>query len=186
VSAEELLRRHAGGGAVRSARAAVDAPARPRLHTVVVTCMDARLDPVTLFGLQPGDVHVLRNAGGVVTDDVVRSIAVSQRKLGTSEVLVVQHTGCGMATFTDESFVADLEAGTGHRPSWRPGTFADPVASVAAGLARLRDDPFVRSGTAVRGFVVDIASFALQEVAAAPSASPAARRPARGRTTRRP
>ncbi len=171
---DELLHRHASGGGARAARAAAGAQARPRLHTVVVTCMDARIDPVALFGLQPGDAHVLRNAGGVVTDDVVRSIAVSQRKLGTTAVLLVQHTECGMATFTDESFVADLLAGTGRKPGWRPGAFTDPVTSVAAGITRLREDPFVQPGTAVRGFVVDIGTFALQEVPAAPP-SPAPR-----------
>ena len=179
---DDLLHRHAAGGGTRAARAAAGAPVRPRLHTVVVTCMDARIDPVLLFGLDPGDVHVLRNAGGVVTDDVVRSIAVSQRKLGTTAVLLVQHTGCGMATFTDESFVADLLAGTGRKPGWRPGAFSDPAASVSAGLARLREDPFVQSGTAVRGFVVDIGTFALQEVTAAPPppAPRTSRRPRRG------
>ena len=187
MGSEELIRRHGLGWGVRAASVAAGAPVRPRLHTVVVTCMDARIDPVLLLGIEPGDVHVLRNAGGVVTDDVVRSVAVSQRKLGTSEVLLVQHTGCGMATFTDEAFTAELTAAAGRRPTWRPGTFGDPAASVAEGVRRLRADPFLRTGTVVRGFVVDVRTFALQEVPAAPAA-PAprtGRRPVRRRLRRR-
>lgn len=187
MTADELLRRYTSGWGGRAARTAAGAPIRPRLHTVVVTCMDARIDPVLLFGIEPGDANVLRNAGGIVTDDVVRSIAVSQRKLGTSEVLLVQHTDCGMATFTDESFTAELTAAAGRRPTWRPGTFQDPAASVAEGVRRLRTDPFLRAGTVVRGFVVDVRTFALHEVLAAPSAPPprTARRPLRRRPRRR-
>lgn len=187
MASGELLRRYASGWGERAARAAAGAPARPRQHTVVVTCMDARIDPVLLFGIEPGDAHVLRNAGGIVTDDVVRSIAVSQRKLGTSEVLLVQHTDCGMATFTDESFTAELTAAAGRRPAWRPGTFRDPAVSVADGVRRLRADPFLRPGTVVRGFVVDVRTCALHEVPDAPPepAPRTARRPLRSRPRRR-
>ncbi len=183
MGAEELVRRYGLGGGARSAHAAANIPIRPRLHTVVVTCMDARIDPVTLFALQAGDAHVLRNAGGIVTDDVVRSLTVSQRKLGTSQVLLVQHTDCGMVTFTDEAFTAELTAAAGRRPTWRPGTFRDPAESVAAGAARLRTDPFLRAGTVVRGFVVDVVTFALHEIPPAPAPSePSRRRPTRRAT----
>jgi len=90
----------------------------PSLHIAVVACMDARLDPVQLLGLRPGEAHVIRNAGGAVTDDVVRSLAVSQRKLGTTEVMLLHHTKCGMATFTDSDFWAELQDATGLRPTW--------------------------------------------------------------------
>lgn len=113
---EDLLRRHANGAGGRAARSAAGAPGRPSLRTVVVTCMDARIDVYTAFGLQPGEVHVLRSAGGVVTDDVVRSIAISQRKLGTTDVLLVHHSSCGMATFTDEEFSDELAVDCGARP----------------------------------------------------------------------
>jgi carbonic anhydrase len=126
--------------------------------------MDARIDVLTLFGLNVGEAHVLRNAGGVVTDDVIRSLAISQRKLGTRDVLLVQHRGCGMATFTDDQFGEELAAETGSRPSWRAHTFTDPVESVRRDLGRLRDDPFLHPDSRVRGFVLDIATFALDEV----------------------
>jgi carbonic anhydrase len=139
-------------------------PAPPALRTVVVTCMDARIDPAALFGLAPGEVHVLRNAGGVVTDDVLRSLAISQRKLGTREVLLVQHTGCGMATFGDDEFVAELEEQTGSRPSWSPHTFGRVESSVRQGVERLRTDPFLVDGLRVRGFVLDLQDPGLREV----------------------
>ncbi|HEY0813846.1 MAG TPA: carbonic anhydrase [Pseudonocardia sp.] len=161
---EELLRRHgAGGGALAAARAAgLGAP--PTLRTAVVTCMDARIDVVTLFGLQPGEVHVLRNAGGVVTDDVLRSLTISQRKLGTRDVLLVQHTGCGMATFTDDELSEELTREVGAPPSWRGHAFRDPAISVRQGVDRLRRDPFLLPDARVRGFVLDIVSFDLEEI----------------------
>lgn len=162
---EELLRRYeAEGGRSRAATAAQGAVAAPAQHAVVVTCMDARIDPATLFGLRPGDAHVLRNAGGLVTDDVLRSLTISQRKLGTREVLLVQHTRCGLATFTDDEFSDELAAEVGVRPQWQAGTFADPVTSVRQGMERILSDPFVLKGTTVRGFVLDIDGFALDEV----------------------
>lgn len=142
-------------------------PARPSLRVAVVTCMDARLDPARLLGLRPGEAHVLRNAGGVVTDDVIRSLAVSQRKLGTTEVMLVQHTGCGMATFTDEDFCAELQAETGLRPTWAVGTFRDTESEVRQSMERVRRSPFLSRTTVVRGFVVDIDSGELHEVDAA-------------------
>jgi carbonic anhydrase len=164
VAHEELLRRHAGGGAERAARSAAGAPGRPALRTVLLTCMDARIDAYRVFGLRPGEVHVLRNAGGIVTDDVVRSITISQRKLGTTDVLLVHHSGCGMATFRDEDFADELALDCGVRPPWRAGTFRDAANDVRKGMARLHREPFLRPGTPVRGFVLDVETFALEEV----------------------
>jgi carbonic anhydrase len=164
VSAEHLLDRYKAGGGRQAAARAAGLSAPPLLRTTVVTCMDARIDVLTLFGLNVGEVHVLRNAGGVVTDDVIRSVAVSQRKLGTRDVVLVQHKGCGMATFTDDQFSDELAAETGARPSWRAHTFRDPVESVRRDLSRLRDDPFLHPDSRVRGFVLDIQTFALDEV----------------------
>jgi carbonic anhydrase len=166
VSHDELLRRYEVEGRQRAAAGAEGAAAVPAQHTVVVTCMDARIDPLALFGLRPGDVHVLRNAGGLVTEDVRRSVVISQRKLGTRAVLVVQHSGCGLATFTDDDFSDELTAEVGTRPPWRAGTFTDTAESVRTGVAALRGDPFLLPGTVVRGFVLDITRFTLDEVPA--------------------
>jgi carbonic anhydrase len=136
----------------------------PSLHIAVVACMDARLDPVQLLGLRPGEAHVIRNAGGVVTDDVVRSLAVSQRKLGTTEVMLLHHTKCGMATFTDEDFWSELQESTGLRPTWAVETFRDAEADLRQSVERIRRSPFLANTTAVRGFVVDIDTGDLTEV----------------------
>ncbi|GAA1183955.1 carbonic anhydrase [Pseudonocardia alaniniphila] len=164
VSGEELLRRHAADGGRLAASAAQGLGSVPALHTVVVTCMDTRIDVLGLFGLAVGEVHTLRNAGGVVTDDVVRSVTISQRKLGTREVLVVQHTRCGLASFTDAEFSEELAQDAGMLPPWRIGTFADPAVDVGRGMARLRRDPFVLPDTVIRGFVLDIEDFSLREI----------------------
>jgi carbonic anhydrase len=137
----------------------------PSLHIAVVACMDARLDPVQLLGLRPGEAHVIRNAGGVVTDDV-RSLAVSQRKLGTTEVMLLHHTRCGMATFTDSDFWAELQEATGLRPTWAVETFNDVEADVRQSVERVRRSPFLANTAAVRGFVVDIDTGDLIEVSA--------------------
>jgi carbonic anhydrase len=126
--------------------------------------MDARIDVYRLFGLNEGEAHVLRNAGGVVTEDVLRSLAISQRKLGTREILLMQHAGCGLATFTDEDFSEELAEEVGMRPPWRTHAFRDPVLSVRRGMTQLRHDPFLLPGTRIRGFVVDIVTFDLEEV----------------------
>lgn len=157
---DELLDRY------EADRVPTGVPAPPALHTVLVTCMDARIDPAALFGLAPGEVHVLRNAGGVVTDDVLRSLAISQRKLGTRDVVLVQHTGCGMVTFTDDEFVEELVQDTGRRPSWRPQAFDDVGSSVRHGMHRLGTDPFLSRDTHVRGFVLDLDDSQLHEVGA--------------------
>jgi carbonic anhydrase len=137
---------------------------RPTLRIAVVACMDARLDPVQLLGLQLGQAHVIRNAGGVVTDDVIRSLAVSQRKLGTTEVMLLHHTKCGMVTFTDEEFWSELQEATGLRPVWAVETFRDPEADVRQSMERVRRSPFLVNTTAVRGFVVDVDTGDLAEV----------------------
>lgn len=164
MSNDELLRRYKAGGGRMAAAKALGLAVAPSLHTVVLTCMDSRIDVFALFGLELGEVHVLRNAGGVVTDDIVRSLTISQRKLGTHDVLVVQHTGCGLATFTDDEFSEELAVEVGMRPPWRTHAFADPAVNVRRGMARLRHDPFLLPATVVRGFVLDIEEFTLDEV----------------------
>jgi len=166
VTNEELLRRYQAGGGRLAAANAEGVAVAPALHTTILTCMDSRIDVFALFGLALGEVHVLRNAGGVVTDDVVRSLTISQRKLGTRDVLLVQHTGCGLAMFTDEEFAEELAEDVGMRPQWRTFAFADPAVNVRRGMARLRHDPFLLPGTVVRGFVLDIEEFTLEEVLA--------------------
>ena len=161
---EELLRRYEAGGGHLAAARAEGLAVPPALHTAVVTCMDSRIDVFALFGMALGEVHVLRNAGGVVTDDVIRSLTISQRKLQTRDILLVQHSGCGLGTFTDDDFTEELAQEVGMRPSWRTHAFRDPVVSVRRDIAQLRHDPFLVEGTRVRGFVLDIESFALQEV----------------------
>lgn len=138
--------------------------ARPAKRIAVVTCMDARIDPSRLLGLTEGDGHVIRNAGGVVTDDVIRSLAISQRLLGTDEIVVVQHTGCGMLTFSGAEFHDAIEAETGIRPTWAVETFRDLDAEVRQSLARIKANPFLPAKTSVRGFVYDVSDGTLREV----------------------
>ena len=164
MSIEELIRRYEAGGGHLAKTSAEGLAVPPALHTVVLTCMDSRLDVFALFGLQMGEVHVLRNAGGVVTDDVIRSLTISQRKLQTREILLMQHAGCGLGTFTDEDFSEELANEVGMRPPWRTHAFRDPRVSVRRDMTQLRHDPFLLPGTRVRGFVVDIETFHLEEV----------------------
>jgi carbonic anhydrase len=126
--------------------------------------MDARIDPVQLLGLRPGEAHVIRNAGGVVTDDVIRSLVVSQRKLGTTEVMLMHHTQCGMATFTDEDLWSELQETTGLRPSWAVETVRDVESDVRQSMERVRRSPFLTQTTEVRGFVVNVDTGDLAEV----------------------
>ena len=139
-------------------------PIKPRLPVAVLTCMDARLSTPRLLGVEPGDIHVLRNAGGVVTPDMIRSLVVSQRRLGTNEVMIIQHTKCGMALFTDEEFAAELEAAAGQRPDWAAGTFRDTRESVLASVARVRENPYLPYTDQVRGFVFDVELGTLTEL----------------------
>ena len=144
--------------------AEADLGAAPTRHVAVVTCMDARLDVFALLGLGNGEAHVIRNAGGVVTDDVIRSLAISQRKLGSVEVVLIHHGGCGMANFGDDDFKAELESETGLKPAWAVETFVDPVADTVQSLQRVRTSPFLRHVDTVRGFVYDVTSGRLTEV----------------------
>lgn len=136
-------------------------PARP---LAVVACMDARIDVYRVLGLEPGEAHVIRNAGGVVTDDVIRSLTISQRLLGTREVVLVHHTGCGMVTFEDTEFRDALEAETGQRPAWHSEAFTDLDQDVRDSIARITGSPFVPHRDAVRGFVLDLETGRLREV----------------------
>lgn len=140
-------------------------PGPPSRGVAVVACMDARLDVYRALGLGEGEAHVLRNAGGVVTDDVLRSLAVSQRKLGTREIVLLHHTKCGMTSFTDDEFVAELEADTGRRPGWAPGAFADIEQDVRDSVTAVRSSEFLPHTDAVRGFVYDVDTGAITEVA---------------------
>ena len=140
-------------------------PLPPGRHVAVVACMDARLNPYGLFGLSEGDAHVIRNAGGAVTADVLRSLAISQRLLGTREIVLIHHTDCGMLTFTDDDFRRSIEAETGIRPAWAAEAFTDLDADVRQSLARVRADPSIPIKDSVGGFVYDVSTGRLREVA---------------------
>ena len=141
-----------------------DLPLPPASKVAVLACMDARLDPHALLGLAEGDAHVIRNAGGVVSDDALRSLAISQNLLGTEEVVLIHHTDCGMLTFTDDEFADRLESETGERPDWRAHAFADLEQDLREGLDRIRSSPFVTRKGAIRGFVYEVESGRLREV----------------------
>jgi carbonic anhydrase len=130
----------------------------------VVCCMDARIDVWKILGLRNGDAHVIRNAGGIVTDDEIRSIAISQRLLGSTEVIVINHTGCGMLTFTDEDFREQLREQAGTEPDWPAGAFSDLDQNVRDGMAKIRESPFILHTDAVRGFVYELETGRLREV----------------------
>ncbi|MBO0802212.1 MAG: carbonic anhydrase [Nocardiopsaceae bacterium] len=137
---------------------------RPRLRLAVVACMDSRLDVHGALGLETGDAHVIRNAGGVVTDDVIRTLAISQRLLGTEEIVLIHHTDCGMTKFTDDEFRSAIEADTGVRPPWAAEAFTDADSDVRQSIGRLKNSPFVRHADQARGFVFDVATGLLREV----------------------
>jgi carbonic anhydrase len=141
-----------------------DLPMPPGKHLAVVACMDARLNVYALLGLREGEAHVIRNAGGVVSDDVLRSLVISQRLLGTREVVLVHHTDCGMLTFTDDAVKADIEADVGLRPHFALEAFSDLERDIRQSIARIKASPFVPNKDAVRGFIYDVRSGALQEV----------------------
>jgi carbonic anhydrase len=139
-------------------------PMPPARHVAILACMDARLDPYRALGLNPGDAHVIRNAGGVVTDDEIRSLAISQRLLGTKEIVLIHHTDCGMLTFTDDDFRNAIESETGVRPDWHSEAFADVEDDVRRCIRRIADSPFIPDKASVRGFVFDVATGKLTEV----------------------
>jgi carbonic anhydrase len=136
----------------------------PAKRVAVLACMDARLNPYGILGLSEGDAHVIRNAGGVVSDDAIRSLAISQHLLGTEEIVLIHHTDCGMLTFTEDEFAERLEGKTGERPEWRAHAFADLEQDVREGIERIRSSPFVPRTESVRGFVYDVKSGELREV----------------------
>ena len=138
-------------------------PTPPKKQVAVVTCMDSRMDIFAILGLNNGEAHIIRNAGGVVTDDVVRSLAISQRKLGTREIIVIKHTQCGMLTFTDDEFRENLRLETGMKPPWSPESFSDLDAEVRSSLNRIHSSAFIQHKNA-RGFVYDVDTGALREV----------------------
>jgi carbonic anhydrase len=141
-----------------------DLPLPPARKMAVVACMDARINVYGALGLQEGDAHVIRNAGGVVSDDVIRSLAISQRLLGTEEIVLIHHTDCGMLTFTDDEFKAAIEKETGIRPEWAAEAFSDLDGDVRQSIARIKASPFIPSKDAVRGFVYEVESGRLREV----------------------
>ncbi len=135
----------------------------PRRHMAVVACMDSRIDVFGLLGLNVGDAHVLRNAGGVITDDMIRSLAISQRRLATREIVLIHHTDCGLMGLTEDGFKGELEAETGLRPAWAVESFTDPVASVRQSMQRIRVSAFVPHRGQVRGFVYHVDTGELRE-----------------------
>jgi carbonic anhydrase len=139
-------------------------PGPPQRKVAVLACMDARLDPARVLGLEEGDAHVIRNAGGVVTDDALRSLAISQHELGTEEIVLLHHTKCGMQTFTDDEFAEKLERETGTRPEWRAHSFADLEQDVRDSIETIRNSPFIPRTGSVRGFVYDVDTGRLREV----------------------
>ncbi|HEY6491933.1 MAG TPA: carbonic anhydrase [Trebonia sp.] len=150
---EEYQPTHAGG-----------LSARPARHVAVVACMDARLSVFPVLGLGDGEAHVLRNAGGVVTDDVVRSLSISQRLLGTREIMLIHHTDCGMAKTTEDEFKSAIEAETGIRPPWAVESFTDAEQDVRQSIGRIKASPFIPHKDSVRGFVFDVDTGKLNEV----------------------
>lgn len=141
-------------------------PLPPSKHIAILACMDARLNVYGSLGLGEGEAHVIRNAGGVVTEDEIRSLAISQRLLGTKEIVLIHHTDCGMLTFTDDEFKESVRADTGIRPAWAAEAFTDPAADVAQSIRRITSSPFIPHTDQVRGFVFDVATGKLTEVAA--------------------
>jgi carbonic anhydrase len=139
-------------------------PLPPSAHLAVVACMDARLNVYAILGLQEGQAHVIRNAGGVITDDEIRSLAISQRLLGTTDVILIHHTDCGMLTFTDDEFKAGIQQETGIKPEWAAEAFSDLDEDVRQSINRIKASPFVPHKDHIRGFVFDVATGRLREV----------------------
>jgi carbonic anhydrase len=139
-------------------------PLPPAKHVAVVACMDARLDVYRILGLNEGEAHVIRNAGGVITDDEIRSLAISQRLLGTQEIILIHHTDCGMLTFTDDEFKRSIQDDTGIKPAWAAESFPDLDENIRQSIARIKANPFVPNKHSIRGFVFDVATGKLNEV----------------------
>jgi carbonic anhydrase len=159
------LTRHAAGLADRASRPTVVETPRPRLELAVLTCMDARIELFDVLGLSRGDIHMLRNAGGLATDDAIRSLLLSQHALGTREIMVIQHTDCGLHRLHDSDLAGRIEATTGHRVAFPFGGFDDLDDSVRSSVARLRSEPtLIGPRESIRGFVYDVRTGALREV----------------------
>ena len=159
---DELLGNNASY--VASFGAKGELPLPPGRKTAVVACMDARLNVYGALGLKEGDAHVIRNAGGVVTDDAIRSLAISQRLLGTEEIILIHHTDCGMLTFHDDDFKASIEQDTGIRPPWAAEAFGDLDGDIKQSIARIKASPFIPKKDSVRGFVYEVETGKLREV----------------------
>src|ERR1700722_5506925 len=157
---DEYLRNNAA----YAAQFAGPLPLPPASHVAVVACMDARLNVYAILGPADGEAPVIRNAGGVVTDDEIRSLAISQRLLGTTEIILIHHTDCGMLTFTDDGFKASIEKETGIKPAWAAEAFADLDDDVRQSIRRIKASPFIPHTDSVRGFVFDVATGKLREV----------------------
>ena len=141
-----------------------DLPLPPAKRVAVLACMDARLNPYGLLGLSEGDAHVIRNAGGVVTDDEIRSLSISQRLLGTEEIILIHHTDCGMLTFTDDEFRHQVQEDTGVKPEWAAEAFDDLEEDVRQSMARIKNSPFIPKKEQLRGFIYDVKTGRLSEV----------------------
>jgi carbonic anhydrase len=157
---DELLANNAG----YAARFTGPLPLPPAKHVAVLACMDARLNVYGVLGLNEGEAHVIRNAGGVVTEDEIRSLAISQRLLGTEEIILIHHTDCGMLTFTDDAFKKSIQEDVGVKPAWAAEAFSDLDEDVRQSIARIRNSPFVPKKDSIRGFVFDVATGKLNEV----------------------
>jgi len=158
---DELL---ANNEAYAASFAVAQLPPAPAKKVAVIACMDARLNVYAVLGLREGDAHVIRNAGGVVTDDGIRSLAISQRELGTEEIILIHHTGCGMLTFTDDQFKQDIQQETGIKPAWAVEAFSDLEGDVRQSIARIKMSPFIPRKDSVRGFVYVLETGRLREV----------------------
>ena len=160
---DELIRNNEGY--VRSFKKG-DLPMPPAKHLAVLACMDARLDVHKILGLEEGDAHVIRNAGGVATDDAIRSLVISQRLLGTNEIILIHHTDCGMLTFKDDDVKGKIESEVGIKPQFALEAFPDAERDVEQSIARIKASPFIPHKTNVRGFVYDVKTGNLNEVRA--------------------
>lgn len=156
--------RYAKGEGLHVATHPGSQPIQPARRMAVVACMDARIDVEDLLGIQTGDAHVIRNAGGVVTDDVIRSLAISQRLLGTREIVLVHHTDCGMLTFTDDGFKKSIQDEIGIKPEWAAEAFDDLETDVRQSISRIKNSPFIPKKDKIRGFIFDVATGLLNEV----------------------
>lgn len=160
-STDELLQRYE---AYADSFSHGELPIQPAKGVVILTCLDGRIDPMRIFGLKVGDANVLRNAGGIATDDVLRSLAISQHLLGTTEVMVIQHTGCGLHLFDNDQVASDMEDATGHRPDGHMGFNKEPQDLMSKTLQKIRDCGFLKERDQVRGFFYDVTTGALNEV----------------------